>query len=90
MENVVESIADLDTLTKAELSEMGKELGVTGYQRMKKRQELVYKILEMKADKQGLLFATGILEVLPEGYGFLRGKKAISLETTISMSPCHR
>ncbi|MHC9539068.1 MAG: transcription termination factor Rho [Vulcanimicrobiota bacterium] len=91
MENVVESIADLDTLTKAELSEMGKELGVTGYQRMKK-QELVYKILEMKADKQGLLFATGILEVLPEGYGFLRGKSYLpgNNDIYVSMSQIKR
>jgi len=91
MENVVESIADLDELTKAELSEIAKEIGVTGYQRLKK-QELVYKILEGKAEKQGLLFATGILEVLPEGYGFLRGRSYLpgNSDIYVSMSQIKR
>ncbi len=91
MENVVESIADLDVLTKVELSEIAKEIGVTGYQRLKK-QELVYKILEGKAEKQGLLFATGILEVLPEGYGFLRGRSYLpgNSDIYVSMSQIKR
>lgn len=91
MENVVESIADLENLTKSDLTEMAKELGITGYQRMKK-QDLIYKVLEMKAEKQGLLFATGILEVLPEGYGFLRGRSYLpgNNDIYVSMSQIKR
>ncbi len=69
----MESIGQLDKQSRAELLEIAKGLTIPGYQRMKK-QELVYRILETQAENQGLYFGSGILELLPEGYGFLRGK----------------
>ena len=69
----MENIADLDKLSRVELLELAKQVNLAGAQRMKK-QELVYRILETQAESQGLLFATGVLEILSEGYGFLRGR----------------
>ncbi len=85
MDISVENIADLENLTRTELADIAKNLGVTGLQKLKK-QELVYRILEQKAEKQGLLFATGILEVLPEGYGFLRGRSYLPGNSDIYVS----
>ncbi len=70
---MADNIADLENMTKNELLDICKEIGITGAQK-KKKQELIYEILEEKAQKQGLIFSTGILEILPDGYGFLRGK----------------
>src|SRR5207244_475436 len=40
-----------------------------------KKQEIIYKIIQEKAKQNGLLFGEGVLEVLPEGFGFLRSPK---------------
>ncbi len=70
---MADSIADFENMTKNELLDICKEIGITGAQK-KKKQELIYEILEEKAQKQGLIFSTGILEILPDGYGFLRSR----------------
>ncbi len=82
---MVDNIADLENMTRLELIETAKSIGVIGAQKLKK-QELVYKILEERAEKQGLIFATGILEILPEGYGFLRGRSYLPGENDIYVS----
>lgn len=64
-------IAQLNSLKIDELNEMAKDLGVTGYSGYP-RKELIFKILEQQAQKEGLIFGSGVLEILPDGYGFLR------------------
>ena len=64
-------IAELKSLKIAELNQMAQELGVTGCTGLRKS-ELIFKILEEQTKKEGLIFAEGVLEVLPDGYGFLR------------------
>ncbi len=64
-------IAELNTLKIDKLNEMAKELGVDGYSGYP-RKELIFKILEKQAQKEGLIFGSGVLEILPDGYGFLR------------------
>jgi transcription termination factor Rho len=54
-----------------ELNEIAKELNIPGYSDLRK-QELIFKILEAQTSKDGLTFSKGVLEVLPDGYGFLR------------------
>ncbi|MFH0803469.1 MAG: transcription termination factor Rho [bacterium] len=81
----MESIGELDKLSRVELLEIAKTLTIPGYQRMKK-QELVYRILETQAENQGLYFGSGILELLPEGYGFLRGKRYLPANGDIYIS----
>jgi len=61
----------LKTKKVAELIQIAKELKLTGYSDLKK-QELIFKIIEAQTQKDGYAFAAGVLEVLPDGYGFLR------------------
>src|SRR5204862_6976984 len=51
--------------------ELAHSLNVQGTSGLRK-QELIFKILEAQTQKNGLIFAAGVLEILPEGYGFLR------------------
>jgi transcription termination factor Rho len=68
-----------DRLDLAELKEMGiaklavvaKSLEIPGAATMKKP-ELVFQILRAQAEKEGLIFSEGVLEILPDGFGFLR------------------
>src|SRR5437773_1084669 len=64
-------IIQLKSRTIAELMELCQELSIQGTSGLRK-QELIFKILEAQTEKNGLIFAEGVLEILPEGYGFLR------------------
>jgi transcription termination factor Rho len=57
--------------TVADLNTVAKELNVTGTSGLRK-QELIFKILEAQTEKNGLVFGEGVLEILPDGFGFLR------------------
>ncbi|MFA5063392.1 MAG: transcription termination factor Rho [Candidatus Omnitrophota bacterium] len=54
-----------------ELNKLAKELNANGTSGLKK-QDLIFKILQAQAEKEGLMFGEGVLEILPEGFGFLR------------------
>ena len=64
-------IKTLKELSIAELTKISKELGVEGATGMRK-QELIFKILQAQTEQSGLIFAEGVLECLPDGFGFLR------------------
>lgn len=64
-------IVELKTKTMSELLGIADELDIPGRSNLKK-QELIFKILEAKTEKTGLIFAEGVLDTLQEGYGFLR------------------
>ncbi|MBN1352437.1 transcription termination factor Rho [candidate division KSB1 bacterium] len=64
-------IAELKSLKIAELTKVAQDLNVGGVTNLKK-QELIFRILEEQTKQEGLIFADGVLEVLPDGYGFLR------------------
>src|SRR5574342_825262 len=64
-------IAELKALKIAELNKVAQDLNVQGATGLRKS-ELIFKILEEQTKKEGLIFADGVLEVLPDGYGFLR------------------
>jgi transcription termination factor Rho len=64
-------IAELKALKISELNKVAQELNIQGSTGLKKS-ELIFKILEEQTKKEGLIFADGVLEVLPDGYGFLR------------------
>jgi transcription termination factor Rho len=71
-----------------DLIEIAKVLKLTGYSDLKK-QELILKIFEAQTQKDGLAFAAGVLETLPDGYGFLRSADYNYLPSTddIYVSP---
>lgn len=64
-------IVELKSKTIAELTALAEELKIPGISGLRKS-ELIFKILEGKTEQDGLIFAEGVLEVLSEGYGFLR------------------
>lgn len=64
-------IGTLKDLKISELTKVAKSLKVNGISGLKK-QDLIFKILQAQAEKEGLMFGSGVLEVLSEGFGFLR------------------
>jgi transcription termination factor Rho len=64
-------IRTLKEMVISELSEVAIKLAVEGASSMRK-QELIFKILQAQTEKSGLIFAEGVLECLPDGFGFLR------------------
>jgi transcription termination factor Rho len=68
---VTMDISELQQKKIVDLHKIAKELGIVGYSDLRK-QELILKILETQSQKEGLTFSKGVLEVLSDGYGFLR------------------
>ncbi|MEK7376624.1 MAG: transcription termination factor Rho, partial [Candidatus Margulisiibacteriota bacterium] len=64
-------ISELQKKTMPDLFEVANELKIPNYRQFRKH-DLVFKILAAKTQSNGLIFAKGVLEILPEGYGFLR------------------
>jgi transcription termination factor Rho len=64
-------IAELETRSLDDLREVAREIGVSGYSRLKKT-DLVFRILRANAEKRGLIFGGGVLEIIQDGIGFLR------------------
>ena len=65
------NIVELKEMTIADLADVAKQLHVGGASGLRK-QELIFKILEAQTEKNGLIFGEGVLEILPDGFGFLR------------------
>ena len=64
-------LTDLQKLTVAELHDLAKNEGITEYSALKK-QDLIFRILKERIRQSGLMYGEGVLEVLPDGYGFMR------------------
>ena len=64
-------IAELKKLKISELNNLAQEMNVPSYSGLRK-QELIFKILETQTQADGNIFSEGVLEILPDGYGFLR------------------
>jgi transcription termination factor Rho len=65
------NIGELKKMRISQLNELARQLNINGISALKK-QDLIFKVLQAKAEKEGLMFGEGILEVLPDGFGFLR------------------
>jgi transcription termination factor Rho len=64
-------LVELKDMSIQKLNQIAKDLGVQGFAGLRK-QELIFKILQVQAEKSGLIFSEGVLECLPDGFGFLR------------------
>src|SRR5438067_2858963 len=64
-------LSTLKDMSVGALTKIAKGLDVPGATGMRK-QELIFEILKARAEKSGLIFSEGVLEVLPDGFGFLR------------------
>lgn len=67
-------IADLQNLEVTDLHALAKKEGITDYMGMTK-QELIFRILKERIRQDGLMYGEGVLEILPDGFGFLRSPK---------------
>ncbi len=65
------TIAELKEKNITELSRIARTLEIPGTSGLRK-QDLIFKILQAQSEKEGHIFAEGVLEILPDGYGFLR------------------
>src|SRR2546425_1949174 len=69
------SLAELKEKNITDLAKIAKELNIPGASGMRK-QELIFQILRAQTEKNGLIFSEGVLECLPDGYGFLRAPES--------------
>src|SRR6266566_8684129 len=67
------NIAKLQSMSMGELNQMARDLGVENFGTMRKH-EVIFHILQKNAERAGVLFSEGVLEILPEGFGFLRSQ----------------
>jgi transcription termination factor Rho len=67
----VMNISELEDKTLGDLQDMAKSMGISGYSRLKKT-DLIFRLLRANAEKQGLIFGGGVLEIVQDGIGFLR------------------
>ena len=67
------NIAKLQAMPMGELNQMAKDLGIENFGTMRKH-EVIFHILQKSAEKSGVMFSEGTLEVMDEGFGFLRSQ----------------
>src|SRR5205809_5358900 len=70
-EGCFHNLADLKEMSISKLTSIAKSMDVPGATGMRK-QELIFKVLAAQTEKSGLIFSEGVLETLPDGFGFLR------------------
>ncbi len=73
-------LTDLQNLTVQELHEIAKKESIKEFSALKK-QDLIFRILKERIRQSGLLYGEGVLEVLPDGYGFLRNPQYSYIES---------
>ena len=73
------TISELKEHNIAELSKLARGLDIAGTSGLRK-QDLIFKILQAQSEKEGHIFAEGVLEILPDGYGFLRSRATTFLD----------
>ena len=68
------NLSELESMNLSELRAFAQESGVSGYSNLKK-QDLIFRLLQAQAESQGNIFAEGVLEIVEDGYGFLRQQR---------------
>lgn len=68
------TVSDLDQKEDADLHELARELQVSGYLRMR-RPDLITRLLQAQTERDGHIFGDGVLEIIEDGFGFLRGQR---------------
>ncbi len=67
------NISQLQSMSMPDLNKIAKDMGIENFGTMKKH-EVIFHVLQKNAERSGILFAEGVLEILPEGFGFLRSQ----------------
>lgn len=68
------TVSDLDARETEALNELAREFGVSGYLRMR-RPDLITRLLQAQTERAGHVFGDGVLEIIEDGFGFLRGQR---------------
>lgn len=68
------NLAELEAKTRDELQDMARELGVHGITTLRK-QDLIFRLLQAQTEQQGNIFSGGLLDIVDDGYGFLRQER---------------
>jgi len=79
------NITELEKKSRNELIELVKEMGISSYANLKK-QDLIMRLLQSYTEQQGNIFCSGILEIMSDGYGFLRQNTLLPSSTNIYVS----
>ncbi|MFC1909598.1 transcription termination factor Rho [Chloroflexota bacterium] len=80
------NIAELEHKTKDELIELTKEMGISDCASLKKH-DVIVRLLQVDAEQNGNAFCSGILEVMSDGYGFLRQESLLPSQNDVYISP---
>jgi transcription termination factor Rho len=80
------SIDELESKSKSELIAMAKEKGVPGYEDLN-QQDLIIRLLRSEIEQDGHVFCSGILEIMADGYGFLRQDTLLPTQIDVYISP---
>ncbi len=85
------NIGELENKSREELMELAKEMDISSYSNLKK-QDLIMRLLQAYTEQQGYIFCSGILEIIGEGYGFLRQNSLLpsSFDVYVSQSQIRR
>ena len=85
------NITELETRTVAELRDIARDWDLSGYTALKK-QDLIFRLLEAETERQGNIFSAGVLEVIDDGFGFLRRDRAMggALDIYVSQTQIRR
>src|SRR5260370_31180896 len=81
------NIAELETKTITELRDIARDLELSGYSALKK-QDLVFRLLQANTEQQGNIFSAGVLEIVEDGFGFLRQERYLpgNMDVYVSQS----
>jgi transcription termination factor Rho len=80
-------IADLEAMTRDDLVSLAHTFGIELGQYVRRKQEIIYRILQAQAEREGQVFRAGVLEILDEGgYGFLRGDNYLASISDVYVS----
>jgi len=79
------NITELETKTRDELIDLARGMGISNYTGLKK-QDLVMRLLQAHTENQGNIFCSGVLETMPDGYGFLRQSSLLPSMTDVYIS----
>ena len=79
------TIGELGEKTRDDLLDIAKGFGLSGYSTMKK-QELVFKVLQAQTEREGNIFAEGVIDIVDDGYGFLRGETMLPTVNDVYVS----
>ncbi len=69
-------VSELETMPEEQLHELAREYEIQGYTRIK-RPDLIIRLLQARTEREGTVFGDGILEIIEDGFGFLRGARLL-------------